>query len=199
MESSLCAVGECGQIAAGANLPCIDFIEDFAWHASCIEGPSCKTRFSKMSGNKNPMKTLSVLALQGVAVVAVAATAAGCAELMRSDSANALHRNARANEEALAAAKAATRQAGAARPVAGDELVKLLSGKTHVREYRKRASDAKPYFTVYEYFSPTAPTSCATPIPNASPAMRARDAGASTRACCACGPARTAGRTSVSP
>jgi hypothetical protein len=98
------------------------------------------------------MKTLSVLALLGVVVVAVAA--AGCAELLHSDSANALHRNARANQEALAAAKAATLQAGAARPVAGDELVRLLSGNTHVREYRKQTTDARPYFTVYEFFSP---------------------------------------------
>jgi hypothetical protein len=98
------------------------------------------------------MKTLSVPALLGVVVVAVAMT--GCAELLRSDSANALHRNARANQEALAAAKAATRQAGAARPVAGDELVRLLSGNTHVREYRKQAADARPYFTVYEFFGP---------------------------------------------
>jgi uncharacterized low-complexity protein len=100
------------------------------------------------------MKTLSVLVLLSVAVAAVAVAAAGCADMLRSDSANAIRKNERANKEALAAAKAATGQAGAARPVAGDELARLLSGNTHVREYRKRTADAKPYFTIYEYFSP---------------------------------------------
>ncbi|ROZ79524.1 hypothetical protein EEB15_00995 [Ramlibacter sp. WS9] len=89
-----------------------------------------------------------------MAAVLVVIAATGCAEMLRSDNANAQHQSARANKEALAAAKVATNQAVAARPVGGDALVRLLAGNTLVNEYRKQVADAKPYFTTYEYFSP---------------------------------------------
>ncbi len=73
---------------------------------------------------------------------------------MRSDSANALRKNARRRSEALRGAKLASAQAPAASAVEGEALVRLLADRTHVKEYRKRAGDAKPYLTTYDYFGP---------------------------------------------
>lgn len=80
--------------------------------------------------------------------------AGGCAEMLRSDNANAQLQSARANRDVLAASKTASSQALPATPVSGDTLVRLLSGNTHVSEYRKQVSDARPYFTLYQYYGP---------------------------------------------
>ena len=78
----------------------------------------------------------------------------GCADMLRSDNANAQRQSVRANAAALEASKTASSQALPATPVSGDALVRLLSGNTHVSEYRKQMSDAKPYFTLYQYYGP---------------------------------------------
>jgi hypothetical protein len=65
-----------------------------------------------------------------------------------------LHKNARLQREALSGARRASAQAPPAREVGGDELHRLLAGKTHIKEYRKQAGDPKPYLTTYDYFGP---------------------------------------------
>ena len=86
--------------------------------------------------------------------IAFTATLCGCAEALRSDSANALRRAEGARQEALESSRIASGQAHLAQPVSGAALVRLLSGNTHVSEFRRRTSDAKPYFTTYQYFGP---------------------------------------------
>jgi hypothetical protein len=97
------------------------------------------------------MKTLLICVV--VAVVLVVIALVGCADLLYSDSANAGRRHARATREALDSARLASSQTASAQPVAGDALVALLAGNTLVSEYRKRSEDARPYFTVYEYYA----------------------------------------------
>lgn len=87
-----------------------------------------------------------------VAIITIAAFS-GCASL-RSDSANALHESARANRDALIGNQAASSQAAAAQPLSGDVLIRMLSGNSHVNEFRKEVLDVKPYFTSYHYFRP---------------------------------------------
>ena len=105
------------------------------------------------------MNSISVKQLSAVAVVAIACVPmilvalAGCASL-RSDSATALRQNARANRDALISNQAASRQAIPAQPVSGEALLRLLSGNSHVKEYRAAVADAQPYFTSYHYFRP---------------------------------------------
>lgn len=105
------------------------------------------------------MNSISVKQLAAVAAVAVACVPvilvalAGCASL-RSDSATALRQNARANRDALISNQAASRQAIPAQPVSGEALLRLLSGNSHVKEYRAAVADAQPYFTSYHYFRP---------------------------------------------
>lgn len=98
------------------------------------------------------MKIALVILL--VLVVLVALLAFLFQEAFRSDSANAFHKNARLQREALSGARRASAQAPAAREVGGDELHRLLAGKTHIKEYRKQAHDSKPYLTTYDYFGP---------------------------------------------
>lgn len=96
-------------------------------------------------------RTVLVLA---ALTAAVAAALAACSDMLYSDSANQGRRHARLQREALAASRSATLQAAAATPLAGDALAGLLSGKTHVHEYRRGAGDAKPYFVVYDHYRP---------------------------------------------
>lgn len=98
------------------------------------------------------MKISAIVGL--VLVILVVVAAVGCSEVLRSDSANALRQSSQANKEALRALHAATSQAEAAQPVSGPALVQMLSGQTHVSEFRKQTGDAKPYFTSYKYFGP---------------------------------------------
>jgi hypothetical protein len=101
------------------------------------------------------MNSISVKQSSLVAALAVIITITafnGCAN-QRSDSANALHENARANHDALIDSQTASRQATAAQPLSGDALLRTLSGNSHVSEFRK-AADAKPYLTSYHYFRP---------------------------------------------
>ena len=102
------------------------------------------------------MKALPVLGiLLGIVVVIVAVLMmTGCMDMLRSDSANALRQNDRAIKDALAAGKMASAQNRQGKPVTGDALAKLLTGNTHVSEFRKHSSDAKPYFTKYQYYGP---------------------------------------------
>jgi len=95
-------------------------------------------------------------ALIAVAVVVLFAAAAvvGCGEAFRSDSANALRQNKRDRDARQRGNEAASRTAPPATAVRGEALVSLVSGKSHVAEYRKRSSDAKPYLTTYQYFRP---------------------------------------------
>lgn len=102
------------------------------------------------------MKALPVLGilLGLVVVIVVLAMVTGCMDMLYSDSANALRKNQQANKDALAASKTASRQNLQGQPVTGEALVKLLTGNTHVSEYRRHSGDAKPYFTVYQYYGP---------------------------------------------
>jgi hypothetical protein len=102
--------------------------------------------------NLTSAKRLAVVAT--VTVLVTAATAiTGCAAL-RSDSANAGRQNARARSEALIANQIASREAAPAQSVTDDALRRLLSGNSHVNEYRRAVTDVKPYFTSYQYFRP---------------------------------------------
>jgi len=99
------------------------------------------------------MTKRTLYCLLATAAVAAASLSA-CGDMLRSDAANAGRQNAQARQESLAAAKAASQQAAPATPLSGDALVRVLSGKTHVHEYRRNAIDPKPYFIVYEYYRP---------------------------------------------
>lgn len=81
----------------------------------------------------------------------------GCVEIMSSDSANFARQSAQARQAALVGNRQASQQAAPARMLAGEELTRLLAGKSHVSEYRKASSgisDAQPYYAEYTYFSP---------------------------------------------
>jgi outer membrane PBP1 activator LpoA protein len=83
---------------------------------------------------------------RNLSFLAIAIVTAGC-EMMYSDNANHARKVARANSAALATNKEASRQAAPAETVTGDALRLLLSGNSHVEEFRKAVTDAKPYFT----------------------------------------------------
>jgi hypothetical protein len=61
-------------------------------------------------------------------------------------------RHEAAMREWVRSSRIASAQAAPANPVVGDALVALLSGKTHVHEYRTRSEDATPYLVTYAYF-----------------------------------------------
>jgi hypothetical protein len=92
--------------------------------------------------NSNLVKQRARVAAYATVMIAIGAFS-GCANL-RSDSANALHENARANRGALIDSQTASRQATAAQPLGGDALLRTLSGNSHVSEFRKAAADAEP-------------------------------------------------------
>jgi hypothetical protein len=98
----------------------------------------------------SPKLLISAFSLFGVALLLFAATA--CTEMFYSDSANANRQGNRARQEAVRSMKISSAEAPAARLLSGEELVSLLAGKSHISEYRKRARDPKPYFTIYDYF-----------------------------------------------
>ena len=91
---------------------------------------------------------------QLMVIVTVIVIMTGCAEMLRSDSANAFHNNARAHREALIGNQTASSQAAPAQTVGDEAVRRMLSGNSHVSEYRKAVADAKPYFTTYKYFGP---------------------------------------------
>jgi len=86
------------------------------------------------------------LALPLAAVLALAAC-----DMLRSDSANAMHGWRQQRDEALRGNRIASRQAAPATPVGGDALVRLLAGKTHVHEYVKQIG-ARPYLITYDFY-----------------------------------------------
>jgi hypothetical protein len=77
----------------------------------------------------------------------------GCTELLRSDAANASRNNGRARDHALQNNRRASQEAAPARVLAGEELSRRLTGKTHVSEFRKASHDAKPFYATYAYFA----------------------------------------------
>lgn len=102
---------------------------------------------------KAVLATIATIAIVAM-LIALPVVVISCSELLRSDNANFAHRNAQANDEARANNEIASKQAAAALAVSGDALARMLAGKSHINEYRKSATDAKPYFTTYHYFSP---------------------------------------------
>lgn len=96
-----------------------------------------------------PRRAWLVAACLPIAWVTVA-----CADMFRSDSQNAGRQSAQARQAALASMRQASSQSAVGRPVTGPALVQLLSGKTHVQAYRKRAADPKPFLTRYDYYAP---------------------------------------------
>jgi hypothetical protein len=89
----------------------------------------------------------------GLALAAVAGLwLTGCIEMLRSDNTNLAHRSSQARQAALVGNQAASRQAAPAQPVQGDALVQLLSGKSHISEFRKQVEDSQPYFVSYSHF-----------------------------------------------
>lgn len=58
-----------------------------------------------------------------------------------------------ARESAVRSMRLSSAQAATAKPVTGSALVQLLSGKTHVSAYRKRATDTAPFLTRYAFFA----------------------------------------------
>jgi hypothetical protein len=77
-----------------------------------------------------------------------------CTDMLHSDAQNASRRSAEARQSALRSMQLSSAQAVAAVPVKGEALVQLLSGNSHVEAFRKRADDARPYLTSYDYFGP---------------------------------------------
>lgn len=101
------------------------------------------------------MKTLPPRpALLCVLLCAALTALPGCTEMMSSDAANFGRKSAQARQAALAGNRLASQQAVPARRLAGEELARILAGKTHVSEYRKATSDAQPYYAEYVYFGP---------------------------------------------
>ena len=90
--------------------------------------------------------------LLGVLLFAAATVSSGCMEMLRSDAANFGRQRAQARAAALVGNRQASHQAAPARMLAGDELTRLLAGRTQVSEYRKSVSDAQPYYAVYAYY-----------------------------------------------
>ena len=88
-----------------------------------------------------------------VAVLGVALSATGC-DMLHSDAENAGRHSEQARKSAARAMKQASLEAAPAQPVSGDALVKLLSGRSHVKAYFKGSSGGRPYFTTYAYFAP---------------------------------------------
>jgi hypothetical protein len=89
---------------------------------------------------------------RGLLLLALMSLSSGCVEMLYSDNQNAQRQHARQMREWLAASQSASRQAAPAKPVIGDALVKLLTGQTHVIEYRRRTGDEMPYRVSYAYF-----------------------------------------------
>ena len=106
-----------------------------------------------MKADPSPRAGVSAGLLCTTALLAAMALS-GCVEMFYSDNANAQRQRAREIQQALVGNREASRQALPAQPVGGDALQRLLAGKTHVSEYRKRVEDAKPYYTVYDFFRP---------------------------------------------
>lgn len=92
--------------------------------------------------------------LAGLLPVPLLLVTAACTDMLYSDSQNSARRSAQARESAIASMKTSSSQAVAAQPVTGQALEQLLSGNTHVKAYRKRSGDAKPYLTQYDYYAP---------------------------------------------
>ena len=86
--------------------------------------------------------------------VAVAASLCftGCTDMLRSDSANFARKSNQARQAAVVSNQTASHQAAPAQSVQGDALVRLLSGKSHISEFRKRSEDSQPYFVRYSFF-----------------------------------------------
>ena len=93
-------------------------------------------------------------ALCWVLLASAVTSLSGCIELLRSDAANAGHRNAEARQDALQGNRLASQQAAPAQRLAGEALTRLLSGKSHVSEYRKSTAHAQPFYAVYAYYRP---------------------------------------------
>ncbi|MEQ1686765.1 MAG: hypothetical protein ABL916_24190 [Burkholderiaceae bacterium] len=94
------------------------------------------------------------ITLRCVAGLLAAMALSGCVEMLYSDNANAQRQRAAERNEALAGNREASRQALPAQALSGEALQRLLAGKTHVNEYRRRVEDSKPYYTVYDHFHP---------------------------------------------
>jgi hypothetical protein len=90
--------------------------------------------------------------IAAIGFLSLATTA--CTEMFRSDAENFSRQADRSRQRALQSMKLSSAQQPAGKAVAGDTLLKLLSGKSHIREYRKRIDDARPYVTTYDYFGP---------------------------------------------
>jgi hypothetical protein len=89
-----------------------------------------------------------------LAIALPLALLAACTGMFFSDAQYSAKQSAEARERARRSMEISSSQAAAAEAVAGEALVGLLSGKSHISEYRKRAKDAQPYFTSYDYYAP---------------------------------------------
>lgn len=98
--------------------------------------------------------SLLKLGVAGAIALPLALLTIACTDMLYSDNQNAGRRSAEARQDAQRSMKLASSQAAAARPMAGQALVQLLSGNTHVEPYRKRTEDSKPYLTHYNYYGP---------------------------------------------
>lgn len=83
---------------------------------------------------------------------AVSLQLAACTEMMRTDSANHARKSSQARQAALLNNQTASRQAAPAQPVAGQALVQLLAGQSHISEFRRQSQDSQPYFVSYGFF-----------------------------------------------
>jgi len=63
-----------------------------------------------------------------ILIVTLLVAMSGCAEMLRSDSANAFHKNARANRDTLIGNQAASGEAAPAQTLGGEALRRMLSG-----------------------------------------------------------------------
>lgn len=100
------------------------------------------------------MKSIFTRFGAAVAVTLLLAMIAACTDMLYSDAQNEGRKSAKEREAALRSMKLSSTQADVAEQIKGHALVQLLSGNTHVKAYRKRSDDIKPYITYYDYFGP---------------------------------------------
>ena len=86
------------------------------------------------------------------ALVLLAVMQTACMEMLRSDNANFARTSEHRRQDALRNNRLASQQAATARAVGGIELRRLLAGRTHVSEFRKRSGDSLPYYVEYDHF-----------------------------------------------
>ncbi|MEO8278682.1 MAG: hypothetical protein ABI564_03250 [Ideonella sp.] len=100
------------------------------------------------------MKTSHARLALAAAALQLAWMTVACTDALYSDAENAGRKSMQSRQAALRSMKSSSSAAATATPVSGQDLTQLLAGHTHVDAFVKRAGDAKPYLTTYDYYGP---------------------------------------------